>query len=205
MNYGAVIVETRPLENINRIIHSHMNRLPKDWGLTIFCSVDNQHMMPHGANLIVMPSAFMNEMQYNKLLTSFAFWQNVPYDKCLVFQHDSELFKAWDSDFEKWDYIGAPWKFQQHGGNGGLSWRSVAAMKWCLQQIAYNPTLGNEDVYFSDILAKSFEYRLAPREHCEKFAVETIFQLGTFGGHAIDKWLSLEECVKIRKQYDTPR
>lgn len=202
MNYGACIVETRLIHNLAGIVWNHIKHLPTSWGLTVFCSEENKHVFEsenfQNVNIVVLPSSYMNETQYNKLLTSFAFWQQIPYDKVLIFQHDSEIFRDWETDFEQWDYIGSPWKFQPHGGNGGLSWRSVSAMKWCLQQHAYNPVFGNEDVFFSNILNISDQYKLAPREVCSQFSVETIYEVGTFGAHAIDKWLRPDQCYKIR-------
>jgi hypothetical protein len=41
----------------------------------------------------------------------------------------------------------------------------------------------------------------APREVNAKFSVEAVYQLGTLGYHAIEKWLSPEECARIRNQY----
>jgi hypothetical protein len=200
MTYGSLIVETRPIENMSTIIGNHTKHLPSDWGLMVICSPDNQHLVPVNAKKVVLPSAFMNEYEYNKLLTSFWFWQQIPFDKVLLFQHDSEIFRQWDSRFEQWDYIGAPWSFQSHGGNGGLSWRSVAAMKWCLQQRVWNPTMGNEDIFFCNILNGSEEYKLAPRMVCSEFSCEAIYQPDPFGAHAIDKWLTPEQCTKLRTQ-----
>lgn len=197
MNYGAVIVETRNLENLNRTIYAHTKFLPKDWGLTCFCSEENKAFMPEGSNVIVLPNQ-MSEYEYNKLLTSLWFWEQIPYEKCLIFQHDSEIFRPWDSKFEQFDYIGAPWTFQRHGGNGGLSWRSVDAMKWCISQTPWMPYHGNEDVYFSNLLNISDKYKLADRQTCSEFSCETIYQPGTFGAHAIDKYLTSEQCKKLR-------
>lgn len=54
----------------------------------------------------------------------------------------------------------------------------------------------NEDVFFSYYLKD-----VAPKEVCEKFACETKFTLGTLGTHAIDEWLTPEQCEQIREQY----
>lgn len=197
MKHAAVIVETRPLENLNRLIYSHTNKLPKDWDLVCFCSEENQHFMPECAKIIILPNS-MSEYEYNKLLTSLWFWDQINYDKVLIFQHDSEIFHDWDSKFEQFDYIGAPWKFQPHGGNGGLSWRSVEAMKWCINQTQWFPYMGNEDIYFSNILQISGKYKLADRQTCSEFSCESIYQPGTFGAHAIDKYLTVEQCKEIR-------
>ncbi|MDX2001690.1 MAG: hypothetical protein SFW35_04630 [Chitinophagales bacterium] len=54
----------------------------------------------------------------------------------------------------------------------------------------------NEDVFFSRYVEK-----VAPKEVNQRFSCETEFRLGTFGYHAIDEWLSEEECQRIRTQY----
>lgn len=55
----------------------------------------------------------------------------------------------------------------------------------------------NEDVFFS-----RFVKNVAPRDVAAKFACETEFRLGTLGAHAIDEWLTKEECESIRTQYN---
>jgi hypothetical protein len=209
MRYGSVIVETRPLGNLQDIILNHVKFLPDDWGLTVFCSEENKHLVQDGSVLGVVDSESLrvivleqpiNEMEYNKLLTSQWFWDQLPYDKCLIFQHDSEIFRKWESKFEKYDYIGAPWSFQRHGGNGGLSWRSVAAMKAVLEIAQWHPSKGNEDVFFCNVLHGHPDYLMADRQTCSEFSVETIYQPATFGAHAIDKWLTPEQCKKLRSQ-----
>lgn len=137
--------------------------------------------------------------EYNKLLTSVEFWNRFEEENILIIQHDSALLKKGIEEFYEWDYIGAPWKFQQHGGNGGLSFRKKSAMIECINTLPYYDNI-NEDVYFSNaliILGK----KLAPREVCEKFSCETIFKLGTLGYHAIEKYLPEHECNLIKNQY----
>lgn len=55
----------------------------------------------------------------------------------------------------------------------------------------------NEDMFFS-----RYVKNVAPREVNEKFACETVFKLGTMGCHAIDEWLTPEQCEQIREQYN---
>lgn len=141
--------------------------------------------------------------QYNRKLTSAGFWHTLnQYKKVLIFQHDSALLREGIEEFLEWDYVGAPWKFQEHGGNGGLSLRNPKAMLACIEKQPWNPSLGNEDVYFSNLLKDMPEYKPAPRDVCSKFSCESIFQLGTIGYHAIEKYLTPEEVNQIKTQYD---
>lgn len=145
-----------------------------------------------------------NAEDYNRILTDIDFWAELPYDKVLIFQHDSMILRAFDENFYNYSYIGAPWKKEapwsrkdRHGGNGGISFRDVSAHIHCLRRYRWDPSQGNEDVFFTHNLNN-----VAPYEICSKFGVETEYKLGTFSYHAIDKHLSVEECEKIKTQYE---
>lgn len=182
MRKGAVIIESRDL-NVNEIINRHKPFLPDDW--------DILHINEKRINSI---------NSYNALLTNIKFWESLPFDKVLIFQHDSGLLRNGIEDFMEWDYIGAAWQWQEIGGNGGLSLRTVKAMIDTLKKTTYSiHKHGNEDVYFSNHLLG----KLAPRTECEKFSCEAIFTLGTLGYHAINKYLTDSEVKTILNQYET--
>lgn len=144
---------------------------------------------------------------YNLLLTSIEFWQKVlPYDRVVIFQADSEIFKPGIEDFFEYDYIGAPWKnydpdYYPYVGNGGLSIRNPKVMYSILLENTWGKDMG-EDLFFTRKMVETGYGKLAPYEVAQKFAVESIFYPGTLGAHAIDKWLSKEQCNELRKQYD---
>lgn len=188
----AVIIETRSISGLEQIIENHLKMLPKDWSCIIY---HGGQLKPFNYSLPVEERICnVNSIHaYNNLLTSVEFWAELQCDKVLIFQSDSGILKKNIEDFMEWDYVGAPWKFQQHGGNGGLSLRSTKAMIDTINSVAYQTLHGNEDIYFSNHLVG----KLAPREVCEKFSCETIFKRGTFGYHAIQKYFSSTDCVKI--------
>jgi hypothetical protein len=138
-------------------------------------------------------------IDYNKLLTNPSFWDHIEYDRVLIFQHDSGLLKSGIEEFLKWDYIGAPWKFQKHGGNGGLSIRNPKVMFNICQKFKYNHEC-NEDVWFCNKM-KELNMNIAPREVCSMFSVESIYKTGTLGYHAMDKYLSKIQVKTILNQY----
>lgn len=183
MKYGAVIVENRNI-NVSEIIERHNKFLPKDWEV-----------------LHISDVPIKNAMDYNLLLTSPEFWESLPFDKVLIFQHDSGLLREGIEEFLQWDYIGAPWKFSPYVGNGGLSLRTKEIM---LKVIAYEPYSvfqhGNEDVYFANRINK-VGGRIAPICEAKKFAVETMFELGTLGYHAPNKYLTIGQYNEILNQY----
>jgi hypothetical protein len=193
MKYAALIVESRTNEVAKGIINN-IRHLPKSWDII--------HYNPWTAY-------FHPVDDYNKLLTSLEFWKDLEkYERVLIFQHDSGLLKEGIESFLFYDYIGAPWKFQEHGGNGGLSLRNPKAMIEVIRTFSYGgqSLSGNEDVWFCNMLMSAKErfdkYNLAPREVCERFSCESIFQMNTLGYHAIDKYLTQDEVTKILTQYE---
>lgn len=201
---AAVSIETRPLKNFPVIIQEHMNHLP-GWGLVIFGSDQNEDFLNSNiTNFIhhkVKFSAGFGQFEYNLTLTNPKFWESLlDYERVVIIQHDSMLLKNGIEDFLEFDYVGAPWKFQHHGGNGGLSIRNPKIMLAICKAEEWIQSHGNEDVFFCNRL-KKFRGKLAPRDICAQFSVESIFKLGTLGYHAIDAHLSPEQCELIRNQY----
>lgn len=105
----------------------------------------------------------------------------------IVFQADGWIknWKAWSSDFFKFDYIGAPWNFYSDGmqvGNGGLSFRSKRlhdAVKSDPEIFLINDHLikeYQEDHNLCRIYRKRLEekynIKFAPVDVAEKFSIE---------------------------------
>ena len=186
MRKCAVIVDNRPSDKLNKIIDEHMKYL-------------------QGWDCIQIQDVTINcAHHYNLLLTNAHFWEFLPYDKVLIFQHDSMMLKEIPEWMLDYDYVGAPWfdgapwaRADRRGGNGGLSIRDVQAHKELCQKVRYEARHGNEDVFFSHRLKN-----VAPLEVCSAFSVETEFMLGTCGYHAIEKHLTPEQCKQIKTQYE---
>lgn len=194
---AAVITETRHFNP--QIIRDHLSMLPDDFELVVFCSDRNLRLFKEFECTKYL-TTINNLHDYNNLLTSVSFWEKlINYDRVLIFQTDSKILRKGIEEFYDADYYGAPWKFQDHGGNGGLSLRNPKVMHEMVTKLNYN---GNpfEDVWFSNNIEKFG--KLAPRSECKKFACETIFELGTFACHAIGNYMSHEQVNKIENQYD---
>lgn len=184
--YGVVLVENRE-ELIQPTLDRHLKYLPKDWGSYVV-------RMPH-----------FSIQELNKLMTSVEFWQAVPFKKCLIIQHDSQLLREGIEEFLEWDMVGAPHSFCEWTCNGGLSLRTVSVMKEICKAQPYKGEgiHGNCDIYFSNILHDKPDYgKLAPRAINEKFSCESIFELGTLGEHAASKYVTPEQYQQIIHQYD---
>lgn len=204
MNCG-VIVETRSIP-LRGCVENHLRYLP-NFRLIIFTSRKNRSFIASevdgfNATIITINKDKLTEQDYNKLLTSVDFWQCLTtYEKILIFQYDSGILREGIDEFMGYDYVGAPWKFQEHGGNGGLSLRNPLIMQEICRWKKYDQRYGNEDVYFCNEM-KRLKMNLAPREVCIKFSVESIFNLGTLGYHAIEKYLTKSQVQAILTQYD---
>lgn len=200
----AAIVETRINYQLPAIIEQHMRFLPERTELYIFTNEAGlSYYLKHcpKAQFVVIKN-INNLNDYNRFMTSTTMWDILPDGHCLIFQHDSTMLRTGIEEFFKYDYCGAPWKFQDHGGNGGYSLRRVEAMRYYTREYKWNPSLGYEDVWLSNIMINDEMYSLAPREVCKKFSCETIFELGTLGMHAISKYLTPEQVRQIKTQYD---
>lgn len=203
MKLTACIIETRPLPTLIKVINNHLKLLPEETGLVIFTTVDTSNYLKKlfPAALFYESGPIRTEIEYNYLLTSPTFWDKLSeFDRVLIFQHDSVLFKKGVEDFYPYDYVGSPWKWQEWGGNGGLSLRNPLVMKDICTKYPYQHHLGNEDVYFSNIMKSTGIGNLAPREICLKFGVEAVYSENTFGGHAYWKYLDVKQVERIEKQ-----
>lgn len=196
---GGVIVETRNI-NIEEILDNHVAFLPEDWGITFFGSKENESKVREYSQYInfVLLDRSINTLAYNQLLTSAWFWDRVPYQKALIFQHDSKLLRDGIEEFLDWDFIGAPWgHFNMLGGNGGLSLRSKNKMLDVIDFIDFDfKQHGNEDVYFCKYLPM-VGGKIAPKEEAMKFSVETIFYPTPIGVHAPEKYLSKNQLIAL--------
>lgn len=200
---GAVIVETREIKDFGLIVKNHLHFLPKDYGLTVCHSYDNEKFVEEelkdiiGVNWLVIGSMEMNNANYNKLLTSSYFWNLIPYEKCLIFQADSLLLRKGIERFETFDYVGAPWlnnAMPKLGGNGGLSLRSKSKTLETINKFHFNQGAhGNEDVYYS----MNLKGNKADKNIGMQFSVETIYFPKPIGLHAADKYLKPEQISEI--------
>ncbi len=199
MKLAAVITETRRFPKLKEVIESHLDMLPP-CDLIVF-HADNWRSfvgLPVRSRYAVRVNTLV---EYNTLMTSLAYWTKLlKYDRVLIFQNDSRILRKGIQEFYEWDYIGAPWKFQLHGGNGGLSLRNPKVMMKTLMTHQYSHR-EYEDVFYSNNL----EGKLAPREECARFSCETIYALGTWGYHAIENWLHPNQCSEIINQYKRGR
>jgi hypothetical protein len=203
MKKCVLFIDTRQGQEYIDVINQHMKHL-KGWELIVGTTNEawNNCYSVLGCKHIVVEE-ITSQNDYNYLLTDPEFWQffmAMNYSRILFIQHDSGLLKNNMNDFIEYDYVGAPWTFQEHGGNGGLSLRNPVLMYSICINKPYNLSYGNEDVYFCNYIKENNYGKLAPRDVCGKFAMEVILQYDTTGYHAIDKYHDEYTVNKIKSQ-----
>ena len=174
---AAIIIDDRE-DVAQEAIERHKRFIPKSWDLL--------HIQPPYAGGIYY---IKTPREYNSILTNPNFWQGSRYDRVLIFQHDSGLLKEGIEHFLEWDFIGAWIKNIPGCLNGGLSIRNPKVMYEICSKHPYKGMAvdGNEDIYFCNKM-RELGYKLPDKITCNKFAVETEFEYGSVGYHAIDKY-----------------
>ena len=90
----------------------------------------------------------LSPLAHNELMCTHWLWRRAAAERVLVFQTDALLARDGIDDFQKWDYIGAPWRTDDMwcadkpwltsvGGNGGLSLRSRGRTLECIDATGY--------------------------------------------------------------------
>lgn len=198
---GFVFIETRRLAGLHMKVSEF--RHFTGWPGLVVCSEKNKDLFCEVDDKMIIPE-IKSLQEYNVFMTNKEFWKELPFDKVLICQHDSGILREGIDEFLEWDYVGAPWTFQGCGGNGGFSLRTRQVMYDICDGARYSASLGYEDLFFCNIMHYS-NYKLAPREVCEKFSVECIFKTGTLGYHFggdSDRFLSREQKKIILGQYE---
>lgn len=203
MTRGMVIVETRVLPHFRNVLLNHYEHTR--WPMTIFHGRSNGAFVKACASywpdtkFELVSNEIISGADYNYVLTDKKFWELIPYDKVLIFQHDSMLLRSGIDQYLQYAFTGAPlYHMQFPSMNGGLSLRDRKAMLSILNNEAYHPAYGNEDIFFSNRINKDL---LPTKEIAQTFSVETIFGYGSLGVHAIDKWLTPIQQSDILNQY----
>jgi len=190
----ALIVETRPMYFLPKVVRNVMYFLGPRWNLHVLGSSQSLRYLKESlpawdvslAEITGQPRLSIAE--YNRLLLSPNLWTAVPEDKILVFQTDSLLTGPNIDDFEQYDYIGAPCGSfdDRYIANGGLSLRTRKAMLDCL--LWHDPKPNEpEDVFFT----RAMRLNAAPMPDLETatlFSVESVYTGHPVGVHGTDKY-----------------
>ena len=197
-NCLAIIVETRPIEELNWVANTVKHHL--NWNIRFFCSYVSKKYID-GVEKMIIPE----NIDYSRILKDKSFWEDIDEEHILVFQHDSFVLRSGIEKFLGYDYIGAPWfwaygdykdkrykdlKDFKKGGNGGFSLRKRSAMINIIEN--NNRDYEYEDMYFSNAIKDDI-----PLDVKKEFAVESMFHPNPLGVHQIHKYLKSDDIKKI--------
>lgn len=202
MSFAACIIEPRP-EHLKISLDNHLPFLPEDIHLYIYTDISKYDDTFYWEffDFTFFDIKNLSHREHGEMMASRKFWNTFKEDHILIFQSDSQLLREGIDEFIGYDFIGAPIKnFPHPCMNGGLSIRSKAAMLKALDNFTFDYSKENEDIFFCKSLEK-LNGNLPSVEVASKFSCETIFKAGTLGYHAIEKYLTPEQCNKIKNQY----
>jgi glycosyltransferase involved in cell wall biosynthesis len=134
---------------------------------------------------LLHPEIFSKEQYSEFIIKQIYKWVDTTH--MLIFQHDGFInnWQAWDNDWLQYDYIGAPWHYNDGMavGNGGFSLRSKRLMEIVAHDLNIN-ILHPEDHHicrtYRKYLEKTYDIKFAPVEIAEKFAFEGYRQPSKF-------------------------
>ena len=135
---SIVIVERRIHPNLEFILYNAAY-YARDWAITIVCSDINIDYIrsllgPNidSVSLIQMfegnPEPAVGKNEYNYLLQSSEFYEAMTSENLLMMEMDTYLRKPIASEILKYDYVAAPYSWDNSSSGGGLSFRKRSAM-----------------------------------------------------------------------------
>ena len=211
-NKCAVIIEPRILSYLSGILKNIVSKLNNDWSLIIFHGNKNKEFIKNiigdcNIRFINLELDNISKYQYSDLLLKKTFWNLIPSEYILIFQHDTLLLKQGIEYFLKYDYIGAPWKkinpcieiTNCRIGNGGLSLRRKSKTLKVLELIEpdfKSSHLISEDIFYSKWF-KKLNYYLPSVKEASLFSSEHIFNKDCYGVHKIYDYLTLKEIKQL--------
>jgi len=211
----ALMLESRIFENTEFILRQFSRFLPKTFEIHIYVTknvldkyIAIVKLLNNNIQVKELPTEFKLESvkDYNNIMLNVSFWNIfTKFNKVLIFQSDTMIYRSGIERFLIFDYIGAPWPLDyilsnNVGGNGGFSIRTISAMIDCLknkskikipnyknyiidkQKLDEHP----EDIFYSCAMA-TLNYKVADYKTASLFANETsFFNKKCIGSHQLN-------------------
>ena len=203
--YTAIIIEPRPHKALEFVLTNFIQNLSNEWSIIIFHGNKNIEFVNNAVNtlgkkmntriinIVNLNVDNLNSQTYSDLFLTESFYNYIPTETFLVFQTDSMILKENKENinlFLEYDYVGAPWIWNNAVGNGGLSLRKKSKMLEILHSKGYLPNI-NEDIFFSHNIDAKINYNVPDYTKAKMFSVETLFYDSPFGVH--NCWIHLNK------------
>jgi len=166
-NKCIVIVERRIHENLAFLIRNVAYFAPT-WAITIVCSDLNLEYckaITLGKNIRLLslwkgsPKRDEARLEYNSLLKSARFYEGFGAENLCIFQTDCYFRKQVPDDILKYDYIAAPFEWDESSAGGGLSFRKRDPMIDICRN--FKTHIDSEDCFICEGI-KTLGYKMPP-------------------------------------------
>ncbi len=206
----AVMVEPRLHQYLKPVIDNMLRNLDDNIPIQIFHSSLNEKFLNENYKelienkrilLTLLDKTNLTIPEYNQLLTSKKFWNEINKENILIFQTDSCLLRHINTfDFTpylEYGFIGAPCH-REPWQNGGFSLRKKSLM---LDAIKHNKRIVsyNEDKFFSVIMKNIC--KPAPFALGNAFSVEQHYHENPLGIHKPWLYLSKENWQDLKNKF----
>jgi hypothetical protein len=150
-----VIVERRIHPNLEFILYNAAY-FARGWSIAIVCSdlnIENiKAILGHNTESVYLiqmfqgnPSPEIGKNEYNYLLQSSEFYEALPSENILMMEMDTYLRKSIPDSILRYDYVAAPYGWDETMSGGGLSFRKRSKMlEICSKYTDYEP---GQDIY----------------------------------------------------------
>ena len=221
MSYTAVIVEPRCHPALELVLLNFNRNLDDNWNFLIYHGNNNEqfikdiignHNTEFSSRNIKLVSLNVDNLainDYNKLLFTDFFYENIHTEMFLIFQTDTLLSDVYNKniyDFMEYDYVGAPWAsgpIEITVGNGGFSLRKKSKMIEMKNIGGFCFDNGNgEDMFFSNNFQnKDFEVNKPSFHEAKQFSVEAVFYHKSVGLHKPWGYLNESEIEVLKRHF----
>jgi hypothetical protein len=212
--YAAVLLESRYNDDMPLLLKQISRFLTSDWSVILLVSenVYKEYLLlvdeiNSSIQVKILDYKLTNVKDYNNILLNITFWNKFSdFEKVLIFQADTMIYKYGIDKFLKYDYVGAPWPESLNTltsvGNGGFSLRDTRATNDCILNINHivvpnysqykvnEEKLGGqpEDIVFSHGM-KQLGYSIPDKNIAKFFSVETVdFNTNCIGSHQLNRF-----------------
>lgn len=211
-NRSIVIIEPSIHPNLEFVLYSAAY-FARGWSITIICSDMNHDYIkgllgPTHNEVCIMqefkgtPEPRVGKNYYNYLLQSLEFYEKLPCENLLFMEMDTYLRKPLPDSILEYDYIAAPYSWDNSTQGGGLSFRKKSVMiRVCT---AHTGILPAQDVY-ADSSMKLLGFKTAPYEIARKLFCESCLYEDPVGFHQWWTFFHLggDDYEKIYRDYMT--
>jgi len=189
-NKTIVIVERRIHENLAFILRN-VFYYARDWSITIICSDVNYKYIEtictnNAKNVKIIPvfqgnpSRDEGRTQYNDLLKEESFYQLLKSEHLFFVEMDSYLRKPIDESMFEYDYVAAPYGWDENSAGGGMSYRKRSVMLDICRNFKSETPM--QDCYALEGI-KALKYKMPEFMKIMKYVVESCYYVDPMGLH----------------------